>query len=108
MTQAAPAQPRRKSRFARFVTFALLLLFMPIFAFGATVAATGTITVSVQEAGPDGVNLWIPVPALMADLAIFAAPMIMPDDALEGLEARHERLGGGLHVAARDRHPMAW
>lgn len=88
MTHPAPAQPRPKSRFTRFVTIALLLLFMPIFAFGATVAATGTITVSVQESGPDGVNLWIPVPALVADLALFAAPMLIPDEALE--EARRE------------------
>lgn len=85
-TESRPTPGPRKSRFKRFVAIALLLLFMPIFVFGATVAATGTVTVSVQE--KDGVNLWIPVPALLFDIAVFAAPRLMPEDALE--EARHE------------------
>lgn len=81
-----PSPRRRKSRFTRFVTIALLLFLMPIFVFGATVAATGTVTVSVEEKG--GTNLWIPVPALLFDLAIFAAPSFIPEDALR--EARSE------------------
>lgn len=85
-TEPRPQSRPRKSRFKRFVAIALLLLFTPIFVFGATVAATGTVTVSVQE--KDGVNLWIPVPALLFDLAVFAAPRLMPEDALA--EARRE------------------
>lgn len=76
----------RKSRFKRFVAIALLLLFTPIFVFGATVAATGTVTVSVQEKG--GTDLWIPVPALLFDLAVFAVPHIVPEDELA--DARRE------------------
>ena len=76
----APLQPPSQSRFARFVVIALLALCMPIFVFGATVAATGTVTVSVHES--NGTNLWIPVPALLFDAAVFAVPMVVPDDAL--------------------------
>ena len=71
----------RKSRFKRFVAICLLLLFMPVFVFGATVAATGTVTVRVQEA--NGVDLWIPMPALLFDLAVFAAPRLMPEHELD-------------------------
>ncbi|MCG8462454.1 MAG: hypothetical protein MI919_39725 [Holophagales bacterium] len=78
----------RRSRLGRFLAFALLLLFMPIFVFGATVAATGTVTVQVAEHGPGGVNLWIPVPALLVDVAVMAVPMVIPDDALA--DARRE------------------
>ena len=79
--------PRRRP-FTRLVAFALLVLLMPIFAFATAVAATGTVTVSVRESGPDGVRLYIPVPALLVDLAVFAAPRFMPEDALA--EARQE------------------
>lgn len=79
--QSGPNSAPRKSRLTRFVAIALLLLFMPVLVFGATVAATGTVTVSVQE--KDGVNLWIPVPALLFDIAVFAAPSFMPEDAMD-------------------------
>lgn len=79
---------RKPSRFSRYVAFTLLLFLMPVFAFATAVAATGTVTVSIHERGADGVRLYIPVPALLIDLAIFAAPRFMPDDALA--EARRE------------------
>ncbi|MEM7353521.1 MAG: hypothetical protein AAF657_22175 [Acidobacteriota bacterium] len=79
---------RKPSRFSRYVAFTLLLFLMPVFAFATAVAATGTVTVSVHERGADGVRLYIPVPALLIDLVIFAAPRFMPDDALA--EARRE------------------
>ncbi len=80
-----PAAPRR-SRLSRFLTVALVLLLAPIFAFGATVAVTGIVSVEVHEA--DGVNLYIPVPAFLVDLAVMIAPLAMPDGALD--EARAE------------------
>lgn len=72
---------RPKRRFRRFLVIALLFLLTPIFVFGATVAATGTITVRVAE--PGGTNLYVPVPALLFDLAAFAIPMIVPQDAMD-------------------------
>ncbi len=79
-------KPRR--RLNRFIAFALLCLITPIFVFGATVAATGTVQVRVDERGPDGANLWIPVPAILFDLALFAAPRLVPPQ--EMAEARKE------------------
>ena len=79
-------RPRRP--FTRYVALALLVFLMPVFAFGAAVAATGTVTVSVHERGEGGVRLYLPVPALLVDLAVFAAPRVMPEDALA--EARRE------------------
>lgn len=76
----------QKSRLSRYLTIALIVFLTPIFVFGATVAITGFVTVEVYE--EDGVNLYVPVPALLFDLAIFAAPLVMPDDALA--DARRE------------------
>lgn len=85
---ASPTPPRRRSRFFRFLTVAVLFCLMPFFVFGATVAATGTMVVSVQEHGPNGVNLWIPVPALLVDVAVFAVPRILPAE--EMAQIKHD------------------
>jgi hypothetical protein len=76
----------RQSRLSRYLTIALILLVTPIFVFGAALAVTGFVTVEVYEEG--GTNLYIPVPALLFDVAIFVAPMVMPDQALA--DARRE------------------
>ena len=94
------AKPR--SRFSRYVAFALLLFLMPVFAFATAVAATGTITVSVHERGDDGVRLYIPVPALLIDLAVMAAPLVMPDDALAEARAEIEPFRDGLEAFAEE------
>ena len=94
--------PQRRP-LTRYLAIALILLISPIFALAATVAATGTVTVEIDDRSADGVNLYIPVPALLFDLAVFAAPMVMPGDALaearqeiapyrEGLEAMAEEI----------------
>lgn len=79
---------RPRKRLNRILAFLLICTFTPIFVFGATVAATGTITVRVKEHTPDGVNLWIPVPAILVDATLFAVPRLMPEDGLA--EARAE------------------
>lgn len=79
-------RPNRR-RLNRFVAFVLLCAFTPIFVLGATVAATGTISVRVQEHGEDGVNLWIPLPAILADAALFAAPRLIPPQELMAAKA---------------------
>ena len=81
-------QLRPKSRFTRFVAISLIVLVTPIFALGATVAATGTVTVQVHERGPDGVRLYIPLPALLIDAAVALAPLVIPEEDLA--EARRE------------------
>lgn len=79
---------RPRKRLNRVVAFLLICAFTPIFVFGATVAATGTITVRVQEHSEDGVNLWIPVPAILADATLFLLPRLLPEEELA--EARSE------------------
>lgn len=76
----------QQSRLSRYLTIALIVLVTPIFVFGATLAVTGFVTVEVYEEG--GTNLYIPVPALLFDLAIFVAPMVIPEDDLA--DARRE------------------
>ena len=89
MSQPMPAPaPRKIRRLNRFVAFALLCCITPIFVFGATVAATGTVQVAVHERGPEGTRLWIPVPAIFFDAALFAIPRVMPPEELA--EARAE------------------
>jgi hypothetical protein len=78
----------RQPRLRRFIAFALICLFMPLFAFGATVAATGTISVTVQQDGPNGTNIWIPLPAFLVDLGLMVAPALMPPEALEQARAQ--------------------
>ena len=82
-----PNAPRRRP-FLRYVAIALIILLMPFFALATTIAATGTVTVSVHERGPDGVRLYIPVPALLLDAAVAFAPMVIPEEDLQ--EARRE------------------
>ena len=75
-----------RSRLSRYLLIALLVFLTPIFVFGATIAVTGFVTVEVYE--ENGTNLFIPVPAILFDLAIFAVPMVVPEDAME--DARRE------------------
>ena len=76
----------QRGRLSRFLTIALILFMTPVFVFGATIAITGFVTVEVYE--EDGVNLYIPVPAILLDLAILMAPLVIPDDALADAAAR--------------------
>ena len=78
----------KPSRFKRYVAIALIALAMPFLLLGTAIAATGTVTVKVAEAGPDGTRLYIPVPALLFDAALFVVPWVIPDEALE--DARRE------------------
>ncbi len=94
--------PSRRRPFTRWVTFALLVFLMPVFAFATAVAATGTVTVSVHEPGADGVHLYIPVPALLIDVAIFAAPRLMPEEALAEARAEIEPFRAGLEALAEE------
>ena len=100
MEPQAPRPARRP--FTRYVAIALLVFLMPIFAFGTAVAATGTVTVRVHERGADGVNLYIPVPALLLDLAVFAAPRLMPEDALAEARAEIAPFREGLEALAEE------
>jgi hypothetical protein len=77
-----PGRERRRRPIGRYLGIAAIILMMPIVVLAATIAATGTISVRVRETGPDGVNLWIPVPALLVDVAVFVAPLVIPREEL--------------------------
>lgn len=82
-----PQHPRRRP-YLRWTAIALICLMSPFFALAAAVAVTGTVTVEVEEKSVDGTQLYLPMPALVFDLALLAAPLIIPDEALA--EARRE------------------
>ena len=94
-----PTTPRRRP-FARYLAIALILLVSPIFALAATVAATGTVTVQIEDKQADGVDLYIPVPALLFDVAVFAAPLVIPDDALADVRREIAPFRDGLETMA--------
>jgi len=79
--------PRRRP-LVRYLAIGLILMVSPIFVLAATVAATGTVTVKVAEKSADGVDLYLPLPAIAFDAALFAAPLFLPEDALA--DARKE------------------
>lgn len=78
------------------VAFAMLFVGTGV-ALAATVAASGIVTVRVQESGPDGVRLFVPVPAAALDLGLGVATLAIPAGELAGLRAEaapyHEALG---------------
>lgn len=88
-TTAPPSRPPKpRSRWPRYVAIALAILMMPFVVVATTIAATGTVTVRVQDHSPDGMNLIVPVPALLFDVVAFVAPRVIPDEALD--EVRRE------------------
>ena len=52
--------------------------------------------------GDDGVSVYVPVPALLIDLAVFAAPRLMPADALAEVRAEIEPFRAGLEALAKE------
>ena len=93
-------RPRRS--WTRYVAIALLVVLMPVFAFATAVAATGTVTLSVHDRGEDGVRLYLPVPALLVDLAVFAAPRLVPEEALAEARREIEPFRDGLEALAEE------
>ncbi len=79
---------KKRSILLRLFLIAVVLMVLPFFVLAATIAVTGTVTVKVAEHGPDGMNLYIPVPALLIDAATWAVPKMIPDHELR--QAREE------------------
>ncbi len=79
---------KKRSLLLRLFVIAVVLMVMPFFVLAATIAVTGTVTVKVAEHGPDGMNLYLPVPALLIDVATWAFPKMIPEDELR--DAREE------------------
>jgi hypothetical protein len=68
------------------------------FALLATVASLGVVVVDVQEGGPDGHRIMIPVPLVFAQAALAAGPVVaeeelrLPDEAREHVGIAREIL----------------
>ena len=64
----------------------------------ATVASLGVVVVDVQEGGPDGHRIMIPVPLVFAQAALAVAPVVaqeelrIPDEAIEHIGIAREIL----------------
>ena len=101
-----PQSRPRTGRFTRFVAITLIVLLMPFFALGTAIAATGTVTVQVHERGPDGVRLYIPVPALLADVAVALAPLVIPADELAEMRREIAPYREGLEALAAELEDM--
>ncbi|MGD2115862.1 MAG: hypothetical protein PVG07_12455, partial [Acidobacteriota bacterium] len=73
----------RLARIAIALTLAVAVFFAGTgVALAATVMATGVVTVRVDEGGPDGTNLYLPVPAILIDLGFGVAEVAVPRDEL--------------------------
>jgi hypothetical protein len=90
------------NRFAKIllISFAVgaLMLLGSGFIVAGTVAHSGLVTVSIHEEGPDGVDLFIPVPAGLVKAGISLAPLVlsMIDD--HGVDQELERFREELDV----------
>lgn len=62
------------------------------FIVAGTVATAGVVTVSVHESGPDGLDLYVPIPAAVVEAAVSLAPVLL--DAVD--EGRLDRELAGL------------
>ncbi len=96
----------RPRPFIRFVAITLVVLLTPVFTLAATVAATGTVTVRVHERGPDGVRLTLPLPALLFDVALGLAPLVIPEDELAEMRREIAPHREGLEALAAELEKM--
>ncbi|RMH16073.1 MAG: hypothetical protein D6696_19080 [Acidobacteria bacterium] len=100
MSTTTPRPPRPARRWLRFLAIVTLIALLPFVVVGTTIAATGTVTVQVHER-TEGVHLWLPVPALLFDVAAFVAPRLIPEQELASVHAELEPWRPALVEAVR-------
>jgi hypothetical protein len=88
---------RRGAKFLTIVaaTLAVLILGSGLLLAG-TIAATGLVTVRVNEQGPEGTNLYVPVPAGLLYLGLAALPHVLPDEELAEIRTELGELGPAI------------
>lgn len=88
---------RRGAKFLTLVaaTLAVLILGSGLLLAG-TIAATGMVTVRVNEQGPEGTNLFVPVPAGLLYVGLAALPHILPDEELAEIRTELGELGPAI------------
>ena len=55
----------------------LVLVLGSGFIVAGTMVTSGLVTVSVHESGPDGIDLYIPIPASLVEAALSLAPVVL-------------------------------
>jgi hypothetical protein len=60
-----------------------ILLMGSGFLLAASIVQTGLVTVKVNESGPDGTHLYIPVPAVLVHAGMTVLPMLVEEDVWE-------------------------
>jgi hypothetical protein len=68
-------------------------------ALAAVVVHKGVVMVSVEDRGPDGVSLYLPVPAAFFEFGASAVRVFMPDHQREALTRKLEPWRDSLHAA---------
>lgn len=71
-------------------------------ALAATVMSTGVVTVSVQESGPEGHRIFVPVPAVALDLGLGLAALAIPADELERMREEARPFAPALEELGRE------
>lgn len=93
-------------RLARILTALLVAVAVTFLGTGvalaATVMSTGVVTVSVQEDGPGGHRIFVPVPALALDLGLAIATMAVPARELERMREEARPFAPALGSLARE------
>lgn len=70
-------------------------------ALATTVATTGIVTVQIQETDPDGVRLFVPIPAAALDLGLGIATLVIPAHELARVRAEAAPFQDALAAVAR-------
>jgi len=93
----------RLARIAVALTVAVAVFFAGTgVALAATVIHSGVVTVRVHENGPDGTNLFIPLPAALVDLALGIAELAMPAEDLAQVRSEAAPYQPTLRAVARE------
>lgn len=83
------------------VAFAMVFLGTGV-ALAATVMTTGLVTVSVQESGPEGTDLFVPIPAITLDLGLGIASLAIPPEERARMRAEVAPYASALREIARE------
>lgn len=84
----------------RFLTIVAATMLVLILGSGlllaGTIAATGLVTVRVNEQGPEGTNLYMPVPAGFLYLGVAALPYVLSEEDLAEIRADLGEVGPAI------------
>jgi len=71
-------------------------------ALAAAVVHSGVITVAIDDHSPDGVSLYLPVPAALIELGAEALPLFLPDEDMAQIRRELAPHADALRALARE------